>query len=463
MLTGSSPFVSELEVLREILLTQDRKHLESLRGELESLRTQSESADRVVALIEPLLTGALAERARTNPEEFAEAIRPAVAAALQKQVHEQRESIIIALTPIIGSTIQRALAQALQTLARQVDSRMQQAFTFGRVWERARARVGGVDEGEAALREALPWRTELVFVIHSDSGLVMAEQSTDVGLQDSDLVAALLTAIRSFARESFQGEAGDALHEIKYGDQMILLEEGQYAYLAMVGRGIPPADIFHAMREVLANVHMNHLPLVRSYRGDPGSAEVLAPQLAKLIVTQEAGPARPPTAGLILLGLVLLALVCSCGWISYRAAPRALAMLAPTAVLYIVPPPATPTVTPTSTPSPTYTPSPTATPVNTATSSPTSTPTLSPTATPVDTATPTPTATATPVLGRMTGNVYVRRLPDPAVRPTRRVALSGNVVRIIERRPLWVHIAYPATGAPVFDGWVPARWVGNPP
>lgn len=463
MATGSASFVSELEALRDILLTQDRKQLEALRLELGSVRAQSESADHMVSLIEPLLTGALAERARTNPEEFAEAIRPAVASALQKQVQEQRESIIALLTPVIGRTIQRALGEALQALARQVDSRLQGVFSFGGAWNRMRVRLGGVDEGHAALRAALPWQTEHVFVIHNETGLVMAERGVDASMQDADLMAALLTAIRSFAHESFQGEAGDALHEIKYGEQTILLEEGQYTYLALVGRGIPPVGIYQAMREALAMVHMNHLPLVRAYRGDPGADEVLTPHLERLFASQESGPARPPTAGLIILALLLLVLLCSCGWLTYRAAPRALAALAPTAVLYVAVPSTSPTPAPTATPLPTATPtpSPSPTPTPTPTSSLTSTPphTFTPSPTPTPSATPLPT----PIVGRMVGNVYVRRVPDADAPPTRRIALAGATVRIIERRPPWVHIAYPATGQPAYDGWIPARWVAIPP
>ncbi len=132
----TSPRSAELETLRAILLDQDRRRLEALQRELETLRNRVESAEEVIALIAPLLTEALAARARAQPEAFAEAIRPAVALALQKQVAEERESIIAALTPIIGRTIRRALAEALQALARQVDARMQSALALTTIWRR---------------------------------------------------------------------------------------------------------------------------------------------------------------------------------------------------------------------------------------------------------------------------------------------------------------------------------------
>jgi len=160
---------------------------------------------------------------------------------------------------------------------------------------------------------------------------------------------------------------------------------------------------------------------------------------------------RRPLAGLVVLTLLPLVLVCGCGWLGYSASPRILARLAPTAVLYIAVPTATPVPTATDTP----TPEPTAT----ATLPPSPTPTLTPT----ETSTPEPTATATvtpaPLLGQMLGNVYIRSAPDPNTGLTNQALLVGSTVRVLERRDPWVHVAFPAEGNPTIDGWLPLRWV----
>ena len=209
-------------------------------AELEALHNQSGDAGHFLALIEPLLTGVLAEQARTHPRELAEAIRPAIVLGLQQQLQEERESIIAVLTPIIGRTVQQPIAEALEALARQIDARMQKVVNVGTLWRRLQNRWRGVDESVALMRESLPWQPRHAFFIHNDTGLVMAQRDAGDAIQDPDLVAALLTAIRSFARESFHGDQEDSLQEIQYGDSLILLEEGQHGYLALVGQGIPP-------------------------------------------------------------------------------------------------------------------------------------------------------------------------------------------------------------------------------
>ena len=55
----------------------------------------------------------------------------------------------------------------------------------------------------------------------------------------SGLIGGMLTAIREFARESFgRGRTDTELDEIQYGDERIILQSGQYAYLAVVIRGV---------------------------------------------------------------------------------------------------------------------------------------------------------------------------------------------------------------------------------
>ncbi len=450
-----------MEALRKILLTQDRAQLQALQQELAALRAQADSPEHLESLLEPLISDVLAERARTHPDEVADAIRPAIMLGLRQQVEQERDVLIGALTPIIGQTVQRAIAEAIESLARQVDARMERMLDFRSVSRRWQARFRGVDEGELTLRDALPWFPEHVFLIHNQTGLVIAQATSGDILEDSDLVAALLTAIRDFSRESFKGEPGDALHQIQYGGRQILLEEGADAYVALVGKGVPPADVYQSIRDVLIDIHGNQRALVRDFNGDPGAELTLSPMLSPLLQSRESAPSRPPVVGLAALLVVLLLMCFACSWLGYSASPRILAFLAPTAVMYIAQP--TPTVTPTVTPIPTASPSPT--PVPTDTPIPTQTPTATPE--PTDTVTPTvrpsPTSTSTPTpqprLGVMIGNVYVRNSPDPATPHTGKAVSLGDTIRILERRDPWVRIVFPAEGEPIIDGWIPARWV----
>jgi hypothetical protein len=145
--SASGPAESkELDALREILLTQERAQLEALQRELAALRTQSESSEHLGVLLDPVISEVLAERARTHPDEVADAIQPAIIVGLRQQVEKDRDLLIGVLTPIIGQTIQRAVAEAIESLARRVDARMELMFDFLSIWWRWHARLRGVDD-----------------------------------------------------------------------------------------------------------------------------------------------------------------------------------------------------------------------------------------------------------------------------------------------------------------------------
>ena len=461
-LPPDDPAVSgDLEALRKILLTQDRAHLQAFQQELAALRARSESPEHLEALLAPMISDVLAERTRTHPHEVAEALRPAIMVGIRRQVEKEQEVLIGVLTPIIGQTVQRSIAEAIASLARRVDARMELMLDFRSIWWRWQAHLRGVDDAELVLRDVLPWHPEHVFLIHNQTGLVIAQAASGYVLEDFDLVAALLTAIRDFSRESFKGEPGDTLHHIQFGERQILLEEGADAYVALVGEGVPPADVYQHIREILASIHKDHRTLVRDFKGDVGAESVLAPALTPLFQAEAPAPTRPPIVGTVVLLLALLLMCSACGWLGYSASPRIIAHLAPTAVMYVVQP--TPTETPTVTLTPTSSPSPTPSPTPTLIPTDTPTATLSPTSTATPTVRPNPTPTTTPTpqprLGVMIGNVYVREAPDPATPHAGKVLFLGNTVRILERRDPWVRIAFPAEGESEFEGWIPARWV----
>ncbi|NOX62221.1 MAG: hypothetical protein GXP42_09805, partial [Chloroflexi bacterium] len=348
----ASSATQALETLRSVLLAQDRATIEDLRRELNALKGKVDDAERLIEMIEPLLVEALAKQTSAQPDAFAEAIRPALALGLRRQIQEDRESIVAVLAPIIGRTIQRAIAEALENLARQVDARMQRLFSISGQWRLLKARLRGIDDPLLVLRDSLPWRTEHVFLIHNETGMVLAQDGDGAAMQDADLIAAMLTAIRSFARESFRGPAADALHEIRYGDKLILLEEGARAYLALVGEGVPPPTIRAQMRDVLADIHVQDEAHLAKFRGDPGSEKRFGHYLTPLLGEIAPSSSRPPTMGLAFLATLFFLFLFFCGWATYRLSPRVMAYLAPTAVVYVVLPSATPTPTsaPTSTP-----------------------------------------------------------------------------------------------------------------
>ncbi len=426
-----------LEDLRDILFGQDVARLE---GELDDLERRITNRDALIAIIAPVLGD-----------------------TIRRQVRDAREEMIEALYPIIGQIVVRAVSEAIRDLARTIDAQMRTVSSPAMIWRRLQARFSGVSSTEMAFREALPFEVAEIFLIHRETGLLLRHISRDPDASpDSDLISGMLTAIRDFVQQAFgRGQEGQ-LEEIQYGERRILIEAARHAYLAVVVDGIEPPGFRAEMRQRVIEIDHRHARTLRQYTGDATPlASVDAPLTALIPTAAQLGLSRTQKRVLAgAAGLMAICLVGAClagGWVwqTVRGTPTPLPV--------VVEP--TPTFTPTPTPSPTATatatPSPTAT--ATATSSPTATATATPPPTATATASPTPTFTPTPapLLGLMTGNVWLREEPSADSPRLGMTLRRGQSVEILAIFGDWYRVRWATSAQVEVTGWVPAQWVGT--
>ena len=96
---------------------------------------------------------------------------------------------------------------------------------------------------------------------------------------------------------------------------------------------------------------------------------------------------------------------------------------------------------------------------------PSATPTSSPSATPSPTLTPTftatPTSTPAPVVGLMTGHVWVRQAPAPNAPLIGLILERGQPVELRALFGDWIQVRWAPEPDTQVIGWVPVRWVGT--
>ncbi len=284
----------------------------------EDLRRLIEDLERVRERVRPILTTLVHDRARAEEFEFAEAVAPVIGPAIRHQIRDARQDIIDALYPVIGQIINKAVSEAIRELTAKIDSRLRPQIDFGTRIRWFFWRLRGLSEAELILREAVPYAIRHIFLIHRETGLLLAHR--DVGglsAKAPDLISGMLTAIRDFVADSF-GQADRELEDISYGDQRILLEAGQDAYLAVVLEGVEPPGYAHVMRTALNNIGVDYERDLRRFRGDmdllPDFTSALTPLVSPapedLAAGMSANSLSPGERTAMLLGgLVLLLLI----------------------------------------------------------------------------------------------------------------------------------------------------------
>jgi hypothetical protein len=264
----SDPAVEEL---RDILFSHYRRRIAELERELDEL-----------------------ERRLADEDALAETVSPIIGDAISRKIRANREEMVEALYPIIAQTVVRAVSEAIRDLARTIDARMRTTLNVKAIWRQLVARLKGVSGPEMALRESLPFSVDEVFLIHRESGLLLCHISRHLDASaDSDLISGMLTAIRDFARDAFgRGTVGD-LDEIQYGEQRILIQSAQHAYLAVVVDGTEPPGFRAQIRERVVEISQAHRPILRDYDGNRERLAAVEQSLRPLLTTTEPAETSP--------------------------------------------------------------------------------------------------------------------------------------------------------------------------
>ena len=288
--TSVSP--AGLEELRRLLLAPYLADLTRLQAHIDQLEARLAEQQTVLDELEPRIAQAVSDTLREAQDEIIQALSPLIAPALKKGISTAREDIIDALYPVIGSTITRSLTEAVRGMVEAIDQNLKKSLSFKGVFKRkVQSKTSGLSEGTLALRDALPFSVTELFLIHTETGLLITHvrapslllapaqpDQESSPLDDRDLVSGMLTAIRDFVRESFKDQNGtdehSQLNRIQYGGLTILIEPSRYVYLAVVYAGVAPANYASRIREVLNWIHGGYARPLRAF-GETGDGSKL--------------------------------------------------------------------------------------------------------------------------------------------------------------------------------------------
>ncbi|MBW4672166.1 MAG: BON domain-containing protein [Cyanomargarita calcarea GSE-NOS-MK-12-04C] len=248
---------SKEEIAQVIAPILDRAILSRIEEDKTSMGTALASAVPI----------AITEQIRVAPEEISEAFAPTMGRAIKKQIEIEKDTVVDALYPIIGSTISKYMAETIRAINQQVED----TLSVKGITRKFRAKLQGVSEAELILKEALPFVVQAIFLIHKASGLVISEiQRSDAQRLESEMVAGMLTAIRSFANDCItQSGNVSELDAIDYGTSKIILEVAGYCYLAIVVQGEPSKEFIQEMRKNFGILVKDNGQLIEQFDGDP--------------------------------------------------------------------------------------------------------------------------------------------------------------------------------------------------
>jgi OOP family OmpA-OmpF porin len=271
--------VEDLAELRELILGAERRRLRELERRLDTAGvTREELAD--------LLPEAIVLRAARD-RQLARALAPTVESAIGESVRRNPREIATAIFPVLGPAIRKAIAETLAGLVASINSTLEHSLSPRGLKWRLEAWRTGVPYAQIVLRHALVYRVEQVFLIHAETGLLLAHAwAPELPASDADLISGMLTAIRDFVADSFAPERdAGGLRRFSVGELTVMVEQGPQAVIAAVVRGQAPDTLLAKLQDTLERVHLEYSGPLTVFDGDATPFEPARPLLEECLAT----------------------------------------------------------------------------------------------------------------------------------------------------------------------------------
>ena len=227
--------VQLMSQLREILLKEDRSTLTELQ---EILNNKSLLSGRVNPIIEEHL-----DFLKHNfPKEYAKIVDRLI----EQKLRDSQQQILDIVYPVMGKMITKFVNLQMQQLKEGIDAQINGIFSRQGFVKHVKNRILGVKTSDMLIAATDKPILEEIFVIERDSGLMFGSAALFPSV-NRDVVAGMLTAIKSFVEDAFERDNED-LEMIQYGTYRILLQNYPFYYFALALSGTVSASESEILR-----------------------------------------------------------------------------------------------------------------------------------------------------------------------------------------------------------------------
>ena len=209
-----------LDRLREILLKEDRERIEALEEVINDLEKLSPKVNPIII-----------QHLNTMRDEFPMEYQKIVDEMIDWKLKGAQEKILDLIYPVIGKMIRKYVKLQFQQFRENLEQQLQRRLRQGIVGRIRYALFGlGRSEKDAMLVQASGPVVEEIYVIEQYSGILMGSASRQETI-DLDMIAGMLTAIKSFVEDAFK-RVNEDLEMIQYGSYSILIQNFYTFFIA---------------------------------------------------------------------------------------------------------------------------------------------------------------------------------------------------------------------------------------
>ncbi len=220
-----------LEILKDILFTDDREYAEKIAKRIELLEQTVNERKKLSSKVDPIIEHQLSEFTKSIPS----TLGPTITATLKQEIKNHKDEVVDALFPILGKMVKKYVAQEMKVLSEKINRQLRFKFSLKGLKRKFKSWFGNVKEEELLLSELSSAQIEQVLLIERGSGILTASYARTKTI-DEEMVSGMLTAIKTFVEDAF-GQKNQNLELIEYELYQIHLQSFVGYYIAVVISG----------------------------------------------------------------------------------------------------------------------------------------------------------------------------------------------------------------------------------
>lgn len=241
-----------LEILKDILFTDDREDIDRIARRIELLEKTYNDRDKFSSRVDPIVEDQLNDFIKSIPD----TLGPTITATLKKEIQDHKDEVIDILYPILGKMVKKYVAQEIKLLSEKIDNQL----SFISSWKRKfRSFFGGSKEKELLLNDLSSEKIEQVLLIERDSGLLKASFSKTETI-DKEMISGMLTAIKIFVEDAFN-QKNQELELIEYQLYNIHIQSFVNYYVAVVISGNYGLKKKNKIQDIIFNFYHNFMEM----------------------------------------------------------------------------------------------------------------------------------------------------------------------------------------------------------
>lgn len=230
---------NRFELLKELLLADDRKDFNVLKDEVLE-------REKIKVKVTPVLD----ERIKDLKDNFSEHFGKNITEAIKIQIKESQDEVVEALYPIMGKLVKKFIIAEITKLTESINQTINDKFSISQIIKRLFK--GKRTDADDVLQEVFEPIIEEIFVINKDSGLLAGNYSRG-NIADKDMVSGMLTAIKSFAKDSFSKDGQD-IEDIKFENFQLSIQNFKTIYIATATSGVINPDFEEELLDDITNL-----------------------------------------------------------------------------------------------------------------------------------------------------------------------------------------------------------------